>query len=459
MSDAPMTTLSSLPSSRPTVLRAGVIGWPIAHSRSPLIHGHWLSTLQIAGSYERIAVPPSDIQRFLVDLPTSGLVGCNVTVPHKEAAFAAADRLDDVALAIGAVNTLWLEDGQRLATNTDGPGFLANLDDTVPKVGDARPGDALVLGAGGAASGRRLWALKARGFTRPPRQSDARPRRAADLPDRLGSDETRAHGWDDVSGDLARRVARLLVNTTSLGMTGKERHDDRHLTGSLPGDALVTDIVYVPLDHPAPRRRPRPWPRRPSTGSACCCIRRSPGFERWFGVTPDGDARPCDASILDRSRSGRHDRSSASPDRSAWARRPRPTSSRAAGVPVHDADATVHASLSRARRAPLIEAAFPGHHASTACVDRAKPSRARVLGDDAAALKRLEAIVHPLGARRRDAPFSTPLPVTRPGATIVVLDIPLLFETGGDARVDARRHVVTAPGRRATRPRPRPPRA
>ncbi|MBP0573222.1 shikimate dehydrogenase, partial [Mycobacterium tuberculosis] len=116
----------------PAPRRAGVVGWPVAHSRSPLIHGYWLQQLGIAGSYDRIPVPPEEIERFFADLPTSGLAGCNVTVPHKEAAFAAADRLDDIALAIGAVNTLWLEEGRRLATNTDGPGFLANLDAALP---------------------------------------------------------------------------------------------------------------------------------------------------------------------------------------------------------------------------------------------------------------------------------------------------------------------------------------
>ena len=144
-------TLADLPAAAPTLMRAGVVGWPVAHSRSPLIHGHWLAELGIAGSYERFAVPPEAIGRFHAELPASGLRGCNVTVPHKQAAYAAADRLDDIALAIGAVNTLWLEDGRRMATNTDGPGFLANLDDVVPGW-SASPGLALVLGAGGAAA-------------------------------------------------------------------------------------------------------------------------------------------------------------------------------------------------------------------------------------------------------------------------------------------------------------------
>lgn len=276
MSDAPMTTLSNLPSSRPTVLRAGVIGWPIAHSRSPLIHGHWLSTLQIAGSYDRIAVPPSDIQRFLIDLPTSGLVGCNVTVPHKEAAFAAADRLDDVALAIGAVNTLWLEDGQRLATNTDGPGFLANLDETVPTWSD-RPGAALVLGAGGAARAV-VWALRERGFT--VRVANRTRERAADLADRFGPDVT-AHSLN-VAGDLAAESA-IIVNTTTLGMTGSEPLPldmDRLAPGT-----IASDIVYTPLITPflaGARARGLPI----VDGLGMLLHQAVVGFAHWYGVTP-----------------------------------------------------------------------------------------------------------------------------------------------------------------------------
>src|SRR6266568_4070439 len=130
--------------------RACVMGHPVAQSRSPMLHGHWLKTLGIKGAYERADVRPEDFPDFFRTLPAHGFVGGNITKPHKETAFRLVDRRDAAAEAIGAVNTVWLEDGKLVGGNTDAPGYLAHLDDSAPGW-DAPGGTAVVLGAGGAA--------------------------------------------------------------------------------------------------------------------------------------------------------------------------------------------------------------------------------------------------------------------------------------------------------------------
>jgi shikimate dehydrogenase len=269
-------TLADLPPVSPAIARAGVIGWPVAHSRSPLIHDYWLAQLGISGRYDRIAVRPEEIVAFLAGLPSSGLLGCNVTVPHKEAAFAAAERLDDIALAIGAVNTLWIEDGRLNATNTDGPGFLANLDETVPGW-SAAPSAALVLGAGGAARAV-VWALRDRGFT--VRIANRTLERASDLARRFGPDVSAHHL--NAATDLAGE-ASIVVNTTTLGMAGSDPLPldmDRLRPGT-----IATDIVYTPLVTPflaAARARSLPT----VDGLGMLLHQAVVGFSRWFGTTP-----------------------------------------------------------------------------------------------------------------------------------------------------------------------------
>ncbi len=262
-------------------VKAFVCGHPIAHSRSPLIHGYWLRQFGIAGSYEAIDVAPADAAGFFATLRQRGLAGGNVTIPHKEAAFAAAARLDAAAEAIGAVNTLWFEDGTLVGGNTDAAGFAANLDEHAPgwaKLGGA----AVVLGAGGAARAV-IHALKVRGF------SDIRivnrtVARAGELADRFG-DGVSAHPVA-ATGDLLADAA-LLVNTTALGMAGKDG------AGALPADpatlprhAIVTDIVYVPLETPllaAARKRGL----KTVDGLGMLLHQAVPGFERWFGRRPE----------------------------------------------------------------------------------------------------------------------------------------------------------------------------
>jgi shikimate dehydrogenase len=258
-----------------TIRRAGVVGWPVAHSRSPVIHGAWLEEHGIAGSYERLPVPPEEIDTFLARLPERGLVGVNVTIPHKEAAFRAVAEVDDVARRLGVVNTIWLENGRLRGANTDVPGFLANLDAEAPGW-DAAPGPAVVLGAGGAARAV-VDGLAARGFA--PRIVNRTLGRAEALA--AGYPGATAHGFADLPRLLGE--TGLLVNTTSLGMAGQPPLEID--LAPLAETALVTDIVYVPLETPllalARARR-----LRTVDGLGMLLHQAVPGFERWFGVRP-----------------------------------------------------------------------------------------------------------------------------------------------------------------------------
>ncbi|RAZ90049.1 shikimate dehydrogenase [Mesorhizobium hawassense] len=257
--------------------KAFVTGHPIAHSRSPKIHGHWLAKYGIDGSYQALDVRPEDLAAFLGSLEQSGLSGGNVTIPHKEAAFALVERRDEAAEVIGAVNTLWLEDGVLWGGNTDGLGFAGNLDQYAP--GWAANGPTVVLGAGGA-SRAVIHALKERGVTDIRIVNRTLPR-ARELADRFGAGVS-AHSAEAVGELLAD--AGLLVNTTSLGM-----HGDATLSADpagLPDHAIVTDIVYVPLETPllaAARARGL----KTVDGLGMLLHQAAPGFERWFGRKPE----------------------------------------------------------------------------------------------------------------------------------------------------------------------------
>ena len=256
--------------------KAFVTGHPIKHSRSPKIHGHWLAQHGIVGSYQAIDVAPEDFAQFLATLQANGYRGGNVTIPHKEAAFALVDRRDEAAEEIGAVNTLWFEDGILWGGNTDGHGFAANLDDHAP--GWASNGPAVVLGAGGA-SRAIIHALKQRGVA-DIRIVNRTLARAQEFRDRFGAGVT-AHGMA-ATGELLAD-AGLLVNTTALGMHGNETlAADPAL---LPDHAIVNDIVYVPLETPllaAARARKL----KAVDGLGMLLNQAVPGFERWFGVRP-----------------------------------------------------------------------------------------------------------------------------------------------------------------------------
>jgi len=256
--------------------KAFVCGHPIAHSRSPKIHGYWLKSYGIDGSYEALDVSPESFPGFMDSLRSGAFAGGNVTLPNKEAAFLLADRWDPAADEIGAANTLWVDGGLIHASNTDGYGFCANLDDLAS--GWDRRQTAVVLGAGGAARAV-VHALKSRGFG-DIRIVNRTVARAQELAGRFGGTAS-AHGTDacrELCGD-----ADLLVNTTSLGMVGD---------GALPADpawlpagAIVTDIVYVPLETPLLFAAKR-LGLKTVDGLGMLLHQAVPGFERWFGTRP-----------------------------------------------------------------------------------------------------------------------------------------------------------------------------
>jgi shikimate dehydrogenase len=258
-------------------LRAGVVGWPIEHSRSPTIHRYWLQELGLPGSYEKFAVRPVEFRSFVDKIGEDALVGANVTAPHKEAAFNACDARTPVAEALGAVNTLWREDGQLWGDNTDVAGFLANLDEATPGWDEARK-LAVVIGAGGAARAI-VYALLSRGFERVAIVNRT-PARAEALAAHFGGSTT-AVPWADLANELGR--ADLLVNASTLGMIGQPA-----LTielSALPEHAVVTDAVYVPLRTPlieAANARGL----RFAEGLGMLLHQAAPAFARWFGRRP-----------------------------------------------------------------------------------------------------------------------------------------------------------------------------
>ncbi|TCK29954.1 shikimate dehydrogenase [Ancylobacter aquaticus] len=254
-----------------------IIGHPVSHSRSPLIHGYWLRQHGIDGTYGVRDVAPETIEAFFSDFAASGLIGGNVTVPHKEAAFRACVARDSVAQALGAVNTLWLENGDLHGANTDVHGFLANLDAAEPEWARAL-GEAVVLGAGGAARAI-VYGLLERGGDRVVVANRTRARGEA-LRETFGP-RVQPIEWRDLGGRLMG--CRLLVNTTSLGMKGQPPLDID--LSALSPDALVTDIVYVPLETPL-LKAAKARGLATVDGLGMLLHQAVPGFERWFGVRP-----------------------------------------------------------------------------------------------------------------------------------------------------------------------------
>jgi len=258
--------------------RACVIGWPIEHSRSPAIHGHWLATYGIDGTYTKEAVRPENVRAFLASLASCGLSGCNVTAPHKQAALAAADHKDASALAIGAANTLWLESGRLCASNTDAYGFMTNLARSAPGW-DRIDAPVAVLGAGGAARAIVHGLLEA-GVTEI-RLFNRTHGRAEELARSYGP-RVKAYPWSE--REQRARDAGLLINTTSLGMVHAEPLDMD--IAALRDDAVVVDIVYVPLETDL-LARARARGLRVVDGLGMLLYQAVPGFETWFGVKPE----------------------------------------------------------------------------------------------------------------------------------------------------------------------------
>jgi len=256
--------------------KACVMGHPVAHSRSPMIHGYWLRTLGIQGAYELKDLAPEAFPDFLTHLAANGYVGGNVTVPHKEAAFRLVDSRDEASEAVGAVNTVWLEDGRLMGGNSDTHGFIANLDDRAPGW-DVPGGRAVILGAGGAARSA-AYSLATRGLT--VLVLNRTLERARSLATDFGP-RVSGHGLDALPRVLPE--ADLLVNCTSLGMVGKPPLEV-DIT-PLKASAVVYDVVYVPLETgllAASRARGH----RVVDGLGMLLQQAGFGFRKWFGASP-----------------------------------------------------------------------------------------------------------------------------------------------------------------------------
>lgn len=260
-------------------LKAGVMGWPVDHSRSPALHGYWLKAYGIEGHYLRLPMPPENLGQALGELHEKGFSGVNLTVPHKEAALAFLHGITHEAKAIGAVNTVFLtNEGKLLGTNTDAYGFITNLTANAPTW---RPeaGPAVVLGAGGAARAV-CYALRTAGVHRI-RVVNRTLARAEGLAMTMGPHIVPL-AWEQ-AGE-AMKDAALLVNTTTLGMKGQPPLDLD--LSPLPASAVVNDIVYVPLETPllaAAKKRGNPV----VDGIGMLLYQAQPSFAGWFGVRPD----------------------------------------------------------------------------------------------------------------------------------------------------------------------------
>jgi len=258
---------------------AGVFGWPVAHSRSPRLHGFWLERHAIDGAYLPFAVRPENLAAALKALPVLGLRGVNLTVPHKEAALGLVDRASEEARRIGAVNTIVVDgDGGLEGRNTDGYGFLAHLKASAPGWRSAS-GPAVLLGAGGAARAIAVALIEA--GVPELRLVNRTADRAAGLAKALGGNIAPVP-WQD--RNLALAGAALLVNSTTLGMVGQPALDID--LSRLPRQAPVYDIVYAPLETPllaAARARGHPC----IDGIGMLLHQARPGFAAWFGVEPE----------------------------------------------------------------------------------------------------------------------------------------------------------------------------
>ncbi len=262
--------------------QALIIGHPVKHARSPLVHAFWLSEHGLAGTYERADVLPGQVGAFLKALPARGFSGGNVTVPHKEEAFSACDRRTEAARIAGAVNTFWFEDGALVGDNTDGLGFVAHLDQTYPGW-DANHPRILILGAGGAARGliMPLLARNPHSILLCNRSSERTEALIRDIRAFIPDARLEALRWDDREAALA--ATDLVINTTSLGMAGQPPLEID--LDPLPAQAIVADIVYVPLETPllaAAAARSL----RTLDGLGMLLHQAVPGFARWFGVKP-----------------------------------------------------------------------------------------------------------------------------------------------------------------------------
>ena len=258
---------------------AGLLGWPVAHSRSPVIHNHWLARYGIPGRYVLFNVPPEKLEAAVRGLAVLGLRGCNVTTPHKQAIFPLLDRVDDLARRIGAVNTVVVEkDGTLTGFNNDGNGFIQSVRDANPAW---RPdsGPVLVLGAGGAARAV-VASLAAQGATEI-RVCNRTPDKSGEIAQAVGA-VVKVVPWEQRE-DALDGIA-LLANATSLGMSGKPPLDialDR-----LPKPAVVGDLIYIPPETPL-LAAARAGGHVTVNGLGLLLNQARPAFNAWFGVMPE----------------------------------------------------------------------------------------------------------------------------------------------------------------------------
>lgn len=268
-------------------IKAGVMGWPISHSRSPALHGHWLRRHGIDGSYVALPVRPENLGEALRALPGDGFAGVNLTVPHKELAMAIVDRADATGKRIGAVNTIIVAaDGSLDGTNTDAYGFIENLRDGAGGTLDAWLGrPAVILGAGGAARAVAVALCDAGAREiRIVNRTRANSEKLAELVDSCAA-MAEIIAWEARAAALDG--AGVLVNTTTLGMQGAPPLE--LALDALPHNALVNDIVYAPLETPllaAARTRGNTV----VDGLGMLLYQAQPAFEAWFGVRPAVDA-------------------------------------------------------------------------------------------------------------------------------------------------------------------------
>lgn len=258
---------------------AGVMGWPVDHSRSPVIHNHWIAHHGLRGAYVLLPVQPEKLETALRGLSALGFAGCNLTIPHKVTAMQWVDHIDPLAQRIGAINTVVVQaDGSLAGRNTDGFGFIQSLVDAQPDW-RADSGPACVVGAGGAA--RAVIAGLIERGAREIRLTNRSAAKAHDMAQEFGT-PVQAVAWEDRHDALAH--ASLLVNTTNQGMHGQPALDLR--LDLLPQDALVSDVIYVPMETPllaAARARGNAT----VNGLGMLLNQARPAFEAWFGVLPE----------------------------------------------------------------------------------------------------------------------------------------------------------------------------
>ena len=260
-------------------LMAGVMGWPVMHSRSPKIHNYWLAKHGLAGTYVPLAIQADGLRAALRALPAVGFAGCNLTIPHKEAAFEVVDRVDPVAKRIGAINCVVVApDGTLEGRNYDGFGYIQSILEAWPEW-RADAGPIVVIGAGGAA--RAVLVSLADQGAKEIRLVNRTPARADAVAQEFGS-PVRTVPWDDRHAALDG--AAMLVNTTSQGMAGQPALD--LALDKLPASALVSDIIYIPQETPllaAARQRGN----RTVNGLGMLLHQARPAFHAWFGVMPE----------------------------------------------------------------------------------------------------------------------------------------------------------------------------